>query len=323
MKRPLFALVAVGVALIPILNAAPAAAQTGSNPSTFVSGKGADSGTCVITAPCLTLTFALTQTQAGGDVYVVDEWVSLSENVTITGAVAVHGGSGNHVLGAASGNAVTINAGSGDTVNFTGIGITTLGGAVNGIVFNSGNHLTLQNSNVTSFSNIGIVFSPTTSGSSSKLDISDGSRLTGNKNGDILIRPLGSTGAHVQIRDSKIHGSSNAFGFKIDTTGGTGVVTAEIANSAFYDLSTNGVIVLAPSVSGHVSIYQTNIHHVTDFGVVADGAAAQILLDNSTINFTGTGVGSISGGIVASYGNNGINFNTSNNTGILTAQSLH
>ena len=40
---------------------------------TFVSGHGADSGTCGVGSPCRTLAYAITQTAAGGEIAVL-EW---------------------------------------------------------------------------------------------------------------------------------------------------------------------------------------------------------------------------------------------------------
>ena len=39
---------------------------------TWVSGKGTDAGACTVTAPCRTFAFALTQTNAGGEIDVLD-----------------------------------------------------------------------------------------------------------------------------------------------------------------------------------------------------------------------------------------------------------
>ncbi|MGH6812149.1 MAG: hypothetical protein ACREDM_07315 [Methylocella sp.] len=63
MDRILIVLFAFG------LSAAPA--QAGPN-RTFVSGKGTDSGACTRAAPCRSFAFALTQTNAGGEIDVLD-----------------------------------------------------------------------------------------------------------------------------------------------------------------------------------------------------------------------------------------------------------
>jgi hypothetical protein len=315
----------IGMALIPVLNAAPVAAQTGSNPQTFISGDGRDKGICTIDRPCLTLSYTLTQTRAGGDVYIVDTWVSPNENVTITDSVDIHGGGNTANFGAATGTALTINAPSTSPVTLTNLIITNFGTATNGIVFNSGSALNLGHTNVIGFSNVGLTFSPNTSGGNSKLHILRNSAINGNGNGGsgggILISPAGSTGAHVEIKDATIR-NSGMFGVMIDTTAGAAPVNVEIVDSLILHSGTNGILVLAPTNFGFVLVSGTHISHGAN-GVVANGANAVTLLDNSRIINTNVGVVSIGGGIVASYGNNGITFNSTNNTGILTPQALH
>jgi hypothetical protein len=61
---------------------------------TWVSGKGADSGTCALEFPCNTFAFALTQTAAGGEIDVLDQ--ADYGPVTITQSVSiVNDGPGN------------------------------------------------------------------------------------------------------------------------------------------------------------------------------------------------------------------------------------
>ena len=326
-----FALAFALLALAPILNAAPASAQTGSNPQTYISGLGTDSGTCGRAAPCLTLTYTLTQTQASGDVTVVDSWISPNENVVITGDVSIHGTGVFAEFGPQSGDALTINAGASDTVQLDHLQIHNFGTATNGIVFNSGHKLRLRdNSGISGFnpSGVSLLFSPGGTGSQdSLLSIEGDSHIGGGGVGNVLVRPVGSgsRGAQVEIRDSVILDSNTGYGFKIDTTGGpTAGSEAVISNSSIHDVGTNAITVLAPSVPGHVVVYQTNIDHAENFGVYANGAMAQVLLDNSTINHSmGTGVEVNASGIIGSFGNNSINFTNNNNTGVLTPQSLH
>jgi len=309
------------------MKAAPAAAQTGSNPQTYISGKGADSGTCVIAAPCLTLTYTLTQTQANGDVYIVDTWISPNENVIVTKGVGIHGGGNTASLGATTGTALTINA----PTAITGVTLTDLeiwnpsGAATNGIVFNSGGPgtgLFLIHTNVDGFSGVGLTFSPNTSGGNIKLIISQNSRIQGNTGG-ILIRPVGSTNIRVEIKDGEITNSGNTFGFKIDTTAGAAAVYAEIVDFLILNAGSNGITVDAPTNPGEVLVSGTHLSQAGNFGVYSNGANASIILDNSRITYSSVAVSNNAGGIVASYGNNGINMNETNNTGILTPQGLH
>jgi hypothetical protein len=234
MKKIAMALAIVGMALIPVLNAAPVAAQTGSNPQTYLSGDGKDKGACQIDKPCLTLTYALTQTQAHGEVDVVDTWVSPNENVTITGSVFIHGNELQASFGATTGTALTINAGSGDNIGLHHLNIG--GTATNGVVFNSGNTLTLIHTSVAGFSGVGLTFNPNTSGGSSKLIMAETSKVNGSGNGNILIRPVGSTNAHIEIRDSLIY-EGGSFRVSIDTIAGTGGVSAVIVNSSMSNIT--------------------------------------------------------------------------------------
>jgi hypothetical protein len=99
------------------LSAAPA--QAGPN-GTWVSGKGTDRGGCPVTAPCRTFAFALTQTAAGGEIDVLDP--ADYGPVTITKSISiVNDGVGVAAIRASSGNAITINAGAGDSVHLRGL----------------------------------------------------------------------------------------------------------------------------------------------------------------------------------------------------------
>jgi hypothetical protein len=83
----LFSSLSIAVALLPCLGAAPALA---SSPVTFVSGKGADSGTCASPAnPCRTFQFAVGETSPGGEIKALDPApygvVVITKSISITG----------------------------------------------------------------------------------------------------------------------------------------------------------------------------------------------------------------------------------------------
>jgi hypothetical protein len=91
------ALLALGLSAVP--------AQAGPN-WTWVSGHGTDSGACPLAAPCRTFAFALTQTAAGGEIYVLDP--AGYGTVTITKAISiVNDGVGVAAIGPGSGTRVT------------------------------------------------------------------------------------------------------------------------------------------------------------------------------------------------------------------------
>jgi hypothetical protein len=143
------------------LSAAPA--QAGPN-RTWVSGKGTDAGPCPVTAPCRTFAFALTQTAAGGEIDVLDP--AGYGAVTITKAISIiNDGVGVAAIGAATGNGVTINAGANDSVHLRGLTIEGISGATNGILFNTGGNLAIENCVIRGFINAGIAITPSTSSS--------------------------------------------------------------------------------------------------------------------------------------------------------------
>jgi hypothetical protein len=141
---------------LPWLGAAPAEALS---TVTFVSGKGTDTGACATPAhPCRTFQFAIDQTSAGGEVKALDPAdygrMTIIKSVSITG---VEGAS----LNISSGNAITVNAGVNDVINLSNLTLDGTGRGGNGIELNSGGSLTVTHCVVRNFSSDGIVFLPT------------------------------------------------------------------------------------------------------------------------------------------------------------------
>jgi len=94
----------------------------------FVSGSGADVGTCTPTAPCRSFGYAITQTNSGGEVIVLDSAgygpVTITQSVSIIAPAGVYAG-----ISVSSGDGITIN-GSGIYVTLRGLSINGLGGGV-------------------------------------------------------------------------------------------------------------------------------------------------------------------------------------------------
>src|ERR1051325_6112709 len=104
---------------------APATAQT-----RVVAAQGSDSNPCTFAAPCRTFQHAHDMVAANGEIDVLDPAgygaLTISKAISIQG----HGFSG---ISAASGNAITINAGANDDINGFGVSgarpaFSTLGG---------------------------------------------------------------------------------------------------------------------------------------------------------------------------------------------------
>ncbi len=139
------------------LGAAPALAAS---PVTFVSGKGADSGTCATPRnPCRTFQFAFGQTSPGGEIKALDP--ADYGGLTITNSIRVTGVNGAGIFRTvAGGNAITINAGPNDTINLSHLTLDGLKTAQRGIVLRTGGPLTVTHCTVRNFTSIGIGLFP-------------------------------------------------------------------------------------------------------------------------------------------------------------------
>jgi hypothetical protein len=98
----------------------------------FVSSKGVDNGNCGLsTAPCRTFAYALTQTNASGEIKVLDP--GFYNPVTINKSVTITGVPGASIAMVAASTAITINAGVNGIVNLRGIDINGQGIGAGGI----------------------------------------------------------------------------------------------------------------------------------------------------------------------------------------------
>jgi hypothetical protein len=140
---------------------------------TFVSATppGTDSGACTTADPCRTFAYALTQTAANGEIIVLTS--GGYGTVTINKGVSIINTSNFAGVTVASGNGITISAGTSDSVTLRGLTVDGGGTGSNGIVFNSGGKLTIDQCDVMNFvggntTGNGILIQPT-SGSSPRL----------------------------------------------------------------------------------------------------------------------------------------------------------
>jgi hypothetical protein len=116
-------------AIILALGAVPADAA-GSPNRTWVSGSGADSGTCPITAPCASFAYALSQTNPGGEIdclnagdfsgsIVTGSYLTITQSVSIVCDGVSNGG----ILATGSGIAVSIGGPSAIVVYLSGLNL--------------------------------------------------------------------------------------------------------------------------------------------------------------------------------------------------------
>lgn len=101
-----------------------AALSTGAmaTPRTWVSGSGSDSGNCAFATPCRTFTYAISQTDAGGEIDVKDSApygaFTINKSITIVGDPSQA-----HVGVQANSTAINIAAGANDAIVLRGLSI--------------------------------------------------------------------------------------------------------------------------------------------------------------------------------------------------------
>jgi len=197
----------------------------------FVSGLGSDTNApnCIRTAPCRTFQVAHDNTLAAGEITVLDP--GSYGGVTITKAISIIndgvGEAGALVSGGSNG--ITINVGATDAVSLRGLTIKGIGfGGGNGIVFNAGGSLTIENCVIRTLSGqslgTGITFSP--QNTTSSLFVSN-TVVTGNSNIGLLVNVASGIANAILNR---VEASSNATNFEFFSTG-TGVINATVDNS--------------------------------------------------------------------------------------------
>jgi hypothetical protein len=305
-----FYIAATGLVLALVLPTAPAHAQA---VRTFVSGHGTDSGTCGVGSPCRTFAFALTQTNAGGEIAVLDTAgygiLTINHAVSITNEAGVEA-----AITVASADGVTIAAGATDIVNLTGLTLTG-GGGNNGIRFNSGGTLNIKNCVVRGFTGNGINLLPT---ASSNFTVTD-TIVSNNATDGILVQPIG-TGT-TTARFERVQATGSEVGFEVYGGSATGTLKATATNS---DASGNTTGFAVGSFTGQAATTFT----------VANSTAANNSIDglqtssvNATMFVAGTTVSGNAGfgfsvgpsSVMNSFGNTNITDTT--NSGTLTKVS--
>jgi hypothetical protein len=290
---------------------------------TWISGVGDDANPCSRTAPCKTFAGAISKTSAGGEIDNLD--TGGFGALTITKAITLDGGGGGvaSILVAGT-NGITVAAGVNDVVTirniqFNGLGPTGASVGTNGIQFNSGAALILENVNVFGFSTWGIDFVPSGASELYVLNSYVTSNGTGTTGGGILIQAKSGGTASATLSQVKV--VNNNVGIDAD-----GEFTANPTPVSIRDSVSSGNTeagVTATTTSGTVTMMIDRLTSTNNnIGVKAKGTGATVYLGNSEITGNVTGVSVVSSGSMLSYKTNEINGNTTDGTP-LTAQGLN
>jgi hypothetical protein len=204
--------------------------------------------------------------------------------LTITKAITLDGGGGQVASVLASGtNGIVVNAGSGTVIlrnlRINGAGANGANG-LDGVVFNSGANLVVENCDIFGFAQNGIHIQ--SSSGTNHVTILN-TTITNNGLGGIQVNPTGGS-TNVLVTRSQVN--QNAFGLAADSTTG-GTPSIEVDRSTFSENTTNGL--------------------------QASGASTTLQISASEIVHNSTGVNVTSNASVVTFGNNVIAANTAFN----------
>ena len=279
---------------------------------TWVSGVGDDANPCSRTAPCKTFPGAYSRTAVGGEIDALDP--GGFGTITISKSITIDGGGGNvgqvaSIL-ASSTNAVVINGAAGDNIslrNLTINGITNSSfPGLNGIVFNSGGSLTLENINIMNFSQLCLNFQPASGASFTAIN----STFVNCQGGGITVA-AGSGTSRGNIEKSRI--ARNGFP-------GPGSGIKGLANSSInvHDtmISQNGAGGVTGGVDVNASTSNVSLDLCTianNFGVgVHAGNSGILRMANSSVALnTGVGMFADTAGQILTWANNWVGGNGS------------
>jgi hypothetical protein len=201
----------------------------GPSSQTFVSATlGSDSNPCTRMSPCLTFAAALAQTNAGGEIDVLDPGdfgpVTIAKSVSIYGDAAGVAGA----IPSPGTSGIVVSAGSSDLINLRGLifdGVNASG--TSGVVFLSGARLHIENCVFLGFTASGMTFSPGTGSAVTTQLVVQDTTIHNNATG-LLIRPTGGIAANAVLRRLHIDNNTGE-GLRVD---GTASVT--VGNSVVY-----------------------------------------------------------------------------------------
>jgi hypothetical protein len=286
--------------LLPTL---PAQAQ---NTRSFVSGLGNDGNPCSLAAPCRTFQHAHDQTNAGGEIAVLDTagygTVTITKSISIVNPGGVEAG----IAVPSGGTGITITGGA--IVALRGLTLEGAATGAIGIQVNSSVSLTVRDCVIRDFSNTGISF-VVNSSSPSKIFVSN--TLASDSGGGIEIFNGGS-GTTTGVLDHVEMENNSSTGLDV---GGTQTMNVTVTDSVSANNGTAGILADATGGTGvTIMVRNSTIANNGVYGLDANGTGATIRVTRSTITGNATGWVNSSGGVVLSYADNNIDGNGSVNT---------
>jgi hypothetical protein len=229
---------------------------------TWVSGVGDDANPCSRTAPCKTLAGAISKTMAGGEIDVMDP--AGVGALTITKAITIDGGIGSSVLVSGT-NGIVVNAPPTDVVTIRNLAITGQKTGINGIQYNTGADLHVENCKIFGF--------------------------------QTAINVAGSLTGKLTVENSTIADNSVA-GIGITTT----ATVSAVLNGTHIMNSVTGI---SAQNGSFVTLNNCDIEHNTTGIKQSNmaGATSQVTVVGSVIAFNTTALQSVAGALIVSSAN--------------------
>jgi len=295
----------LAAAFVCSLFTAPAYAQRA---RVFVASYGNDSNPCTFLSPCKTFQQAVNVVAFGGEVTAIDSAgfgpINITKAVTITSPNGVEAG----IVPVMGGNSITINAGLTDAVNLQGLTLDGAGIGQNGIAFNTGGTLTIENCVIRNAVGAGIYYVPTTTGTG-QLVVSH-TLVTNNDDRGIHLLTQTSTEINAAFNHVEVTSNGSDGLFVEQGVGGTSIVATVSESVAalnkkvgfnssggvtlhlFHSVATGNATGLEVAASS-ISIAETEVTDNVAGWVINGGGTIDTFIDNHIIG-NGANTGSLS-----------------------------
>ncbi len=306
---------------------------------------GTDAGACPLTAPCATLNYALSVSDVGGQVTLLDS--GIFGPIVLTGPITILGNTPSieaqiaadptaqvGCIGAMpsgcgltnNGYGVEIAAGSSDSVRIGSVLVSSGTSGTGALKLTSGGTVQLSNDvfrgNDTATGPI-VLLAPNNAGVTqaevyfSNSDIGWNNPAAANA-GAVEVLPVGTTSLAMHFNHVEVHNAS--YGIRTDgssLTSPSAVIKAAITESEFFSFPNAAMNIFSTSGTGTVQGLFSSVNVIdSGAGVKANGSQSVAVFQNSNIVGNTTGVLLQGGATFLSSGNNTIQGNTTNfNTG--------
>jgi hypothetical protein len=298
----------------------------GPSSQTFVSATlGSDSNPCTRMSPCLTFAAALAQTNAGGEIDVLDPGdfgpVTIAKSVSIYGDAAGVAGA----IPSPGTSGIVVSAGSSDSINLRGLifdGVNASG--TSGVVFLSGARLHIENCVFLGFTASGMTFSPGTGSAVTTQLVVQDTTIHNNATG-LLIRPTGGIAANAVLRRLHIDNNTGE-GLRVDGTAASGAINATLADSTASLNAGNGIDAVSGPGNAAVDIMRVVAASNGSAGIQSNqssGGTASVTVGSSVVYGNNLALAAIGGASLLTYSNNQVAGNVTNGSGFTGGATLH